>query len=109
MSEFQTIDTAWGLDVQAQRNRVMRNTYGLLALSLLRRRNLATPMLTGRIPGVGPDLIKRNHAVLAAVLLTAVLSFWVWQCQSGPPLQATGNGDGSHSVFGKAQSEEDDD
>ena len=35
MNETQTIETAWGLDVQAQRNRVMRNTYGLLALSLL--------------------------------------------------------------------------
>lgn len=88
---------------------VLAHIGGVLALSLLRRRNLATPMFTGRVPGVGPDLVKRNHAVLAAVLLTAVLSFWVWQWQSGSPLQTSGGAGGSHSVSGKAQSEEDDD
>ena len=88
---------------------VLAHIVGVLVLSLLRRRNLATPMFTGRVPGVGPDLVKRNHAVLAAVLLTAVLSFWVWQWQSGSPLQTSGGAGGSHSVSGKAQSEEDDD
>jgi cytochrome b len=88
---------------------VLAHIGGVLALSVMRRRNLATPMLTGRVPGVGPDLIKRNHAVLAAALLAAVLSFWVWQWQSGPPWQATGRLENTHSLPGKAQSEADDD
>ena len=88
---------------------VLAHIGGVLALSVMRRRNLATPMLTGRVPGVGPDLIKRNHAVLAAALLAAVLSFWVWQWQSGMQSQTSGSLDVSHSAPGKAQSEEDDD
>ena len=40
---------------------------GLIAvLSLLRRKNQALPMLTGRAAGPGPDLAKRNHGILAA-------------------------------------------
>ncbi len=36
MSDFQTLDTSWGrASTPAERNRVMRNTYWLLALSLL--------------------------------------------------------------------------
>lgn len=82
---------------------------GVLALSFLRRRNLATPMLTGRVPGVGPDLIKRNHGLLALLLLTMVLSFWVWQWPSATQQQMSGNVDASHLAAGKAQSDEDDD
>lgn len=48
-------------------------------LSILRRRNLATPMLTGRSPGSGPDLVKANRTWLAAVLLAAYLGFVGWQ------------------------------
>ena len=51
------------------------------ALSLLRRRNQAWPMVTGQVPGAGPDLVKRNHAWLAAVLLLAVLAFNAWRWQ----------------------------
>ncbi len=40
---------------------------GLIALlSALRRKNQALPMLTGRVPGPGPDLAKHNHRALAA-------------------------------------------
>ncbi len=53
-------------------------------LSLLRRRNLAMPMLTGRTPGRGPDLVKRNRGWLAALMLTALLGFWAWQWQGAP-------------------------
>lgn len=56
----------------------------LLALSLLRRRNQATPMLTGRMEGKGPDLAKRNHAWLAVLLLAAVLTYWAWEWQQAP-------------------------
>ncbi len=88
---------------------VLAHISGVLALSLLRRRNLAMPMLTGRVPGAGPDLIKHNHALLAARLLAAVLSFWVFQWQSGPQLSITGSTLGAYSAAGKAQSDEDDD
>lgn len=56
----------------------------LLALSLLRRKNQATPMLTGRMDGAGPDLAKRNHAWLAVLLLAGVLSYWTWEWQQAP-------------------------
>jgi cytochrome b len=60
---------------------VVLHVSAVLLLSLLRRRNLAAPMLTGRSEGKGPDLIKSNHAFWTILLLTAVLSFWVWQWQ----------------------------
>lgn len=56
----------------------------LLALSLLRHKNQAAPMLTGRMEGAGPDLAKRNHAWLAMLLLAAVLSYWAWEWQQAP-------------------------
>lgn len=56
----------------------------LAGLSFLRRRNLAWPMVTGRIEGKGPDVIRRNRAWLAALLLLAVLAFGAWQWQQGP-------------------------
>jgi cytochrome b len=56
----------------------------IIGLSLLRRKNQALPMLTGRIAGAGPDLAQRNHGWLAALLLAAVLAFWAWQWQDRP-------------------------
>lgn len=56
----------------------------ILVLSLQRRQNQALPMLTGRQPGPGPDLVPRNRAGLAALLLVAVLGFWAWQWQQYP-------------------------
>ncbi len=56
----------------------------LLGLSVLRRKNQALPMLTGRVAGAGPDLARRNHSWLALLLLAAVLAFWVWQWQDSP-------------------------
>lgn len=56
----------------------------LAGLSLLRRRNLAWPMVTGRIEGKGPDLVRRNRGWLAALLLLAVLAFGAWQWQQAP-------------------------
>jgi len=56
----------------------------VLGLSLARRRNLALPMLTGRIEGTGPDLVRRNGAWLAALLLSAVLAFGAWQWTQFP-------------------------
>jgi len=56
----------------------------IAALSLLRRKNQALPMVTGRVEGAGPDLAKWNHVWLAALLLIAVLAFWSWQWQRSP-------------------------
>jgi len=58
---------------------------GLIAfLSLLRRKNQALPMLTGRAAGAGPDLAKRNHGILAALVLVCVMGFWGWQWREAP-------------------------
>lgn len=78
----------------------------IAALSLLRRRNLALPMLTGRTEGAGPDLVKHNHAWLAVLLLAGVLVFFGWQWQQSPqglmPTQA-------FTQFGSDQHTDDDD
>lgn len=65
----------------------------VVALSALRRKNQARPMLTGRIEGPGPDLVKHNRVWLAAVLLAGVLAFLGWRWQESAsgllPSQAT--------------------
>ena len=64
----------------------------MLALSVLRRKNQALPMWTGRVEGAGPDLARRNHTWLAIVLLAAVLAFWTWQWQQSPNGLLAGSG-----------------
>jgi cytochrome b len=56
----------------------------IAGLSLLRRKNQALPMLTGRVEGPGPSLVKNNRIWLAVVLLVAVLAFGAWQWQQSP-------------------------
>jgi cytochrome b len=56
----------------------------IAGLSLLRRKNQALPMLTGRVEGPGPSLVKHNRIWLAVVLLAAVLAFGAWQWQQSP-------------------------
>ncbi len=56
----------------------------IVLLSLLRRKNQALSMLTGRVAGSGPDLAKGNHSILAAVVLACVLGFWGWQWTEAP-------------------------
>ena len=56
----------------------------IAALSAFRRKNQALPMITGQVAGAGPDLVKRNHAWLAALLLLAVMAFIGWQWQQSP-------------------------
>ncbi|MEO8124485.1 MAG: cytochrome b/b6 domain-containing protein [Burkholderiales bacterium] len=57
----------------------------IAGLSLLRRRNQAQAMLTGRVEGAGPDLVKRNRIWLAAAVLLAAIAFaaWVWPESDG--------------------------
>lgn len=56
----------------------------MVALSVLRRKNVARNMLTGRVEGPGPDLAQRNHGLLAALVVAAVLAFWAWEWQQSP-------------------------
>lgn len=58
---------------------VLAHVGGVLVLSLLQQRNLAAPMLSGRVPGRGPDLVRHNLGGLAILLLALVLIFWGWQ------------------------------
>ena len=63
---------------------VLAHLGALLLLSVLRRRNEAARMFTGRVPGVGPDLVRRNHAWLAALLLLGALGYWAWEWLGAP-------------------------
>lgn len=56
----------------------------ITGLSLVRRRNQALPMITGRIAGAGPDLVRKDRPWLAVLLLLAVLAFGAWQWQLSP-------------------------
>lgn len=70
----------------------------IVLLSLLRRQNMARPMLSGRIDGQGPSLVTHNRSWLAALMLVALLGFGVWQWQTSPqgplPVAATSQGGG---------------
>ncbi|MCD8503651.1 MAG: cytochrome b/b6 domain-containing protein [Burkholderiaceae bacterium] len=47
-------------------------------LSLVRQRNLANPMLTGRLNEKGPDLVKNNYAWLALLLTVGSLAWCIY-------------------------------
>ena len=66
----------------------------IIGLGLMRRKNQARAMWTGRVEGNGPDLASRNHAWLAIVLLAAVLAFWSWQWQQSPTGLLSGSASG---------------
>ncbi|MCL2076156.1 MAG: cytochrome b/b6 domain-containing protein [Betaproteobacteria bacterium] len=56
----------------------------VLGFSIIRRRNLALTMLTGRIAGPGPSIVRHNRAWLAAVMLIAVCAFAAYDAQQKP-------------------------
>jgi Prokaryotic cytochrome b561 len=62
----------------------------LVAVGWARRQNPALPMLTGRVPGRGPDLVPRQRWVLAALVLGGALAFGAWQWNA---VQAAGGGE----------------
>jgi cytochrome b len=76
---------------------VMAHLALMVLSSVLRRQNQALPMLTGRIPGSGPDLVRKERRWLAALLLMAVLGFGAWQWQQSPNGLLPGAGSASHS------------
>ncbi len=52
---------------------------GLIAfISLVRQRNMASPMITGQIPGPGPDLVCAEQRVWAVLLVLGCASWWLW-------------------------------
>lgn len=64
---------------------VVAGHVGLIGvLSVLRRKNQARPMVTGRIEGSGPDLVKHNRRGLAALLLVAVLAYGTLEWRQAP-------------------------
>ncbi|MFY8118101.1 MAG: cytochrome b/b6 domain-containing protein [Roseateles sp.] len=62
-------------------------------LSLLRGKNLALPMLSGRASEPGPDLVKASRGWLALLLLLAYLSFVAWMSWPAPPGDARADAD----------------
>jgi cytochrome b len=56
----------------------------IVGVSLLQRRNQAVVMLTGRVDGAGPDLVRDNRAWLAALLVACALVFAGWQWRQSP-------------------------
>lgn len=82
----------WGGDVGVEVFESLHEFFGNTALTLVlahlalltgqsfwRKKNLALPMLTGRIEGKGPDLVASNRTWLAALLLLSVLGYWAWE------------------------------
>jgi cytochrome b len=72
---------------------------GLLLFSLVRRRNLAAPMLTGRTPGSGPSIVQRNRVWLGWLLTAGVLAFgaWEWANAETVPDREAGLGSSRHT------------
>ena len=65
----------------------------IAVLSILRRQNQALPMLTGRVRGNGPNLVRHNRGWLAGLLLLAVVALGAWQWRDSPRgLIPLGNG-----------------
>jgi cytochrome b len=67
----------------------------IAGVSVLRHKNQVMPMLTGRVEGAGPDLLKSNHNTVAVLLLAAVLGFWAWQWQQAPSVGTGGISQGA--------------
>lgn len=52
---------------------------GLIAIiSILRRKNHAESMLTGKTAGPGPDLVRNDYHWVAVLMLASVLGWWGW-------------------------------
>ena len=81
----------WGTEVFEELHEFFGNTalslvgvhLALLAgQSFWRKKNLALPMITGRLEGKGPDLVPSNRLWLALLLLLCVLAYMGWEVYS---------------------------
>jgi cytochrome b len=88
----------WGGDLGGEVFESLHEFFGNTALSLVllhlallagqsywRQKNLALPMLTGRLEGRGPDLIAHNRVWLAILLLLCVLAYIAWEIYTAAP------------------------
>lgn len=58
---------------------------GLLVMGFKRQGTTQVmSMVSGRMPGKGPDLVHHNRVWLGALILMCVLAFWAWQWQTRP-------------------------
>lgn len=80
----------------------------IAALSVMRRKNIALPMLTGRTQGPGPDLVKANRGWLAMLVVVAVAGFGAWQLAQGFD-QGTAASQGAHNPSDQGDEDDDDD
>jgi cytochrome b len=64
----------------------------ILIGALFKGRQQAWAMVTGRVPGRGPDLVKRNQTLLGGLLIASAVAFWVWQWQTAPNGGGQGGG-----------------
>jgi hypothetical protein len=78
----------------------------IAVLSLMRRKNTALPMLTGRTADAGPDLVKANRGWLAILLVATVLGFVAWQASQDV---GQGTGTGTAADMQAASGDDDDD
>lgn len=96
----------WGEELMEEIHELVGNAFlalvllhlGLIALlSWVQRRNMASPMLSGRIGGKGPSPVRDNRMWLAALMLALWLGLMAWQLQANPQtspqagLQGQGN------------------
>lgn len=79
----------------------------IAVLSLMRRKNTALPMLTGRTAGTGPDVVKANRGWLALLLIAGFVGFVAWQASQDlgqdlgqDPGQISGMATGLHTASG---------
>jgi len=74
-------------------NAALATVFGHLGLivvsSVLRQTNLVATMITGRQPGVGPDVVKRNRIWLGLLIAVAVAGYWVYAWQTAPTAEPT--------------------
>ncbi len=83
---------------------------GLITLlSLMRRKSVVQPMLTGRTAGSGPDLVKANHGWLAMLVIAAFVGFIAWQLtQDGGQANASAHSPEVNATAGPHEDEDDD-
>ncbi len=86
---------------------LLANALGLIALShpalvlassLLRQRNLAAPMWSGRVTGPGPDLVPHERRIGALLLAVAMLAAtWaLWRAELQNPSAAPATSESRH-------------